>query len=449
MCSILLRQAGVEVNKATTINGETPLFTACYDGYTEIVELLLAVDEVNMNKATTESGVTPLYIACNNGHEGVVKMLLQQAAVNVNTARTDDGATPLYTACYDGFTEIIKLLLAHSAVDINAATSNSGITPLHIASVNGHAAAVKLLLKRAEVDINLASGDGGITALFGASWKGHIEIVKMLLAHGDTDVNQATVDEGATPLHTACYEGHVEVVKVLLAVDGIALNTGNTLGATPLNVAIQEANIEIVELLLAQDKVDVNKATADEMFTPLHCAAMVGSRKAAQILVVAGARLSALDHDGDVPAQVATSHDQPVLAEWLFAVSGWSPLRVAAGCRLHKEAAFLLRRGRIDPDNPVRTTTKSIMTVIATSNALPAALPWQDAPQVCKATIKLVADATRGWHRTTHWLHHKTVRTVVVAVLIIAGRLSSGMFVKAGDNSVPVHKQRATVPRGH
>ena len=34
-----------------------------------------------------------------------------------------------------------------------------------------------------------------------------------------------------------------------------------------------------------------------------------------------------------------------------------------------------------------------------------------------------VADATRGWHRTTHWLHHKAVRDAVVAVLVVVGRL--------------------------
>lgn len=63
------------------------------------------------------------------------------------------------------------------------------------------------------------------------------------------------------------------------------------------------------------------------------------------------------------------------------------------------------------------------MAVVATATAKPAALPWQAAPQICRATTKLVADATRGWHRATHWLHHKAVRDAVFAVLVVVGRL--------------------------
>ena len=64
-----------------------------------------------------------------------------------------------------------------------------------------------------------------------------------------------------------------------------------------------------------------------------------------------------------------------------------------------------------------------MMQAIATSLAKPAALPWWKPPPICKATIKLVADATRAWHRTTHWLHHANVRKVVFTVMVVALRL--------------------------
>ena len=63
------------------------------------------------------------------------------------------------------------------------------------------------------------------------------------------------------------------------------------------------------------------------------------------------------------------------------------------------------------------------MEAVATSKADPAALPWQDAPAICRNTIKLVGDATRGWGRTRHWLHHGKVREAVFAVLAVALRL--------------------------
>merc|ERR1712166_983264 len=90
---------------------------------------------------------------------------------------------------------------------------------------------------------------------------------------------------------------------------------------------------------------------------------------------------------------------------------------------LHNEAAHLLRKGKVDPDDPTATSIKDIVAVIATANAKPAALPWQNAPQICKATQRLVVDATRGWHCTTHGLHHAGVREAVYAVMVVAGRL--------------------------
>lgn len=76
-------------------------------------------------------------------------------------------------------------------------------------------------------------------------------------------------------------------------------------------------------------------------------------------------------------------------------------------------------------DDTAATTVKDVMAAVATSHAKPAALPRQNAPPVCRATIKLVADATRGWHRTTHWLYHTTVRHAVFAVLVVAERLQT------------------------
>ena len=158
--------------------------------------------------------------------------------------------------------------------------------------------------------------------------------------------------------------------------------------------------------------------------------------------------------NGQTPAQIATLSERPILAEWLNAVDGWNPLRVAAGCRLHKDAALLLRKGKIDPDDTAATSVQDIMQLVATSFAKPAVLPWQNAPPICKATIKLVADATRGWHRTTHWLHHMAVRDAVFAVMVVARRLQQKDALPpeapsdalAGTGTTPVAAANAPLP---
>ena len=50
-------------------------------------------------------------------------------------------------------------------------------------------------------------------------------------------------------------------------------------------------------------------------------------------------------------------------------------------------------------------------------------LPWRNPKPLCKLTIKMVNDATRGWQRTTHWLHHAEFRRIVYTVVIVAARL--------------------------
>jgi hypothetical protein len=263
-----------------------------------------------------------------------------------------------------------------------------------------------------------------VAVLFVACQEGHVTVVKLLLAHGGIDVNKA-MDGGTTPLFVACQKGHAAIVKLLLGHNEIDANKATDGGITQLFLVCRGGHAEFVKLLLAHDAIDVNKGTTDGSGTPLHRAILGDAHLVVQHLVVYGASLTAEDGDGLTPAQLATDVHKPALAEWLNAVSGWSQLRVAAGCRLFKDAAFLLRRGKIDPDDTATTTVKDIMAVVATSRAKPAALPWQNAPPVCRATIKLVADATRGWHRTTHWLHHKAVREVVVAVLVVVGRLQT------------------------
>ena len=267
--------------------------------------------------------------------------------------------------------------------------------------------------------MNQTTTDIGATPLYIACENGHVEIIKPLLAHAGIDANKAKTDFGVTPLNMACFGGHAAVVKLLLAHTGIDVNQATTdTGETPLYIACQQGHAAIIKLLLAHDGIDANQARTDIGATPLHAAVGCGVPLAVQYLVVYGASLVADAFEGRTLAQFAALLNKPELAEWLNAVSGWSQLRVAAGCRLYKEAAFLLRRGKIDPDDSATTSVKDIMAVVATANAKPAALPWRDAPHICRATTKLVADATRGWHRTTHWLHHKAVRDAVFTVLV-------------------------------
>ena len=300
--------------------GMNALHVACLQGNAADVELLLGFGA----DPTAEGDVWeraqpgmverkkwkafPLYIAAreeeSEGHQAVVEMLLAHAGVDVNQRTTDSGATALYIACEWGNPRVVKVLLACDAIDVNQArTDVAPTTPLY------------------------ALRDSGITPLYFACAQGHTEIVKMLLARDEIDVNKATDDRG-----------------------------------TPLSVACDTGNIETIRILLADGRADVHSTMSDYggYATLLHITAGNGHLLVAQLLVVYGASLTAtvnIRNNGwnngrtrRTPAQIATMRNHPILAEWLTAVAGWSQLRIAAGCRLHNDAALLLRQGRVDPE---------------------------------------------------------------------------------------------------
>jgi ankyrin repeat protein len=55
---MLLASDGIDVNKARTDYGGTPLFAACEKGHTEVVAMLLACDGIDVNKVKTDTGAT-------------------------------------------------------------------------------------------------------------------------------------------------------------------------------------------------------------------------------------------------------------------------------------------------------------------------------------------------------------------------------------------------------
>ena len=55
-----------------------------YYGNKSWVELLLKCDDVNINTRKHIEGKTPLFLACENGYSSVVEVLLNKTDINVN-----------------------------------------------------------------------------------------------------------------------------------------------------------------------------------------------------------------------------------------------------------------------------------------------------------------------------------------------------------------------------
>ena len=127
--------------------GITPLWTAAYGGFAEIVRALL---EAGADPDTFESRwkMSSLSMAVQNGHIEIVEMLLAAGAA-VEGYRPD-GNTPLIVAGHRGRTEIARILLDAGA-DINA-RSRRGMTPLSAAVESGQLITAKFLAENGGKD---------------------------------------------------------------------------------------------------------------------------------------------------------------------------------------------------------------------------------------------------------------------------------------------------------
>jgi len=83
-------------------------------------------ENINYNQQD-ENGATPLFWACQENHSNVVQLLLHQPNINTNTSmtyETSKGATPLIIASYLGNYECVQQLLQHSTIDTTLTFQN-------------------------------------------------------------------------------------------------------------------------------------------------------------------------------------------------------------------------------------------------------------------------------------------------------------------------------------
>lgn len=152
----------------------------------------------------------------------------------------------------------------------------------------GDVSAMKYLISKGEPLKSLGSDMG----LFAASFHGHWRLCKFLLDQG-AEVNMSSPETGETPLHAAlCNTDRVvydRVLTVLLAA-----------GANPN--AITRDGAETGGFM---------RDCRTRAETPLHRAAAFGSEETIRLLLDAGAKIDAVDANGDTPLSWASWYLRP------------------------------------------------------------------------------------------------------------------------------------------
>ena len=151
-------------------------------------------------------------------------------------------ASPLYYATLFGFRDLTATLLAQHPEGVHVEGGRQ-VTPLHASAYRGHTDIFSLLVKHfPNPDIK---GYVDRTPLHVASNRGRLEIGQLLIDHG-ADVN-AHDDHGWTPLYIAALTGQLAFARMLLD-NGAMTNIPSW--RTPLHVASEHGHGDVVRLLM-------------------------------------------------------------------------------------------------------------------------------------------------------------------------------------------------------
>eukprot|EP00667_Euglena_gracilis_P003132 EG_transcript_3141 len=288
------------------LDGTPPLVAAAASGFTDVVQVLLAMGAdperpahpkkmVRFLKAASAAQnpfvgpatrlpeqrfdrLTPLCAAARHGHPQVVELLLEGNA----TPNTPDGSghTPLMEATACGHHLVARVLVAARA-DPDLAPRGLP-SPLCVAAQHGYAPLLAVLL---EARADPSRGDPrGQSPLFLAAAEGHAASVTTLLTH-NADADQPRPD-GWTPLYAALANWHPAAARALLA-HGAAPHCRLASQSTPLLLATMKGYPDLVDTLLAR-QADPNHADV-EGHTPLVCAVAKGRQRVAAALLAARA----------------------------------------------------------------------------------------------------------------------------------------------------------------
>ena len=179
--------------------------------------------------------------------------------------------------------------------------------------------------------------------------------------------------------------------------------------------------MEVVRILAIDGHADLNTASSRlrgksiPHATPLMCAVMIGDVAMCKLLVLCGADAKVARNGAIILAELYMTGRSDVVA-FFGAVADWPLLKIAAACRLHADARWMLHRGAIEPAD------YSLADLAAISGS-PANALWQGSPGPCDATTALIQAAMSSWSLERHALYHHGVQSAVRTVFLAVERL--------------------------
>ena len=178
----------------------TALHLAAWNGYTELVEVLIEEFGAAL-ELKTSAGSTPLHCAAGNGHKDTVSLLLRKGA---SAGATDDeGRTPLFLAAFHGFDTVCGAIVTGSLMTASQLDTEDtdGRSPMFMAANHGHINIVRLLLQK-KASVSKFSRETKQTVIHVAARRCIPDMMNMLLNSSNQCITYKDMNK-QMPLHTA------------------------------------------------------------------------------------------------------------------------------------------------------------------------------------------------------------------------------------------------------
>lgn len=327
-------------------DGQTPLHIATISGHTGIVDYLLKDKTTariqDMLQAQDISGATPLHEAVRYGHADIARMLLTSGA-QVD-APDSIGKTPLLLIIPQAAQHDVYSLLLQYKANINQ-KDMYGDTVLHIATMGGAKVEILRLLVDSGASVNERNKQG-VTPLAVAIEHNLADHVAFYAAAG-SDIN-AEDNNGNTPL-TRALTGDITLLQTLLTTKNVLSH--DSAGNTPLHIAIMhDAPLSFIKYIV-DTNADVN-ARNKNGDSALYLTVQKNRKTVGELLLDHGASVFSTNTQNYSPLRLAltnggTVQDWLITSSTLNATdgSGNTPLHYAAEWKLDDALKALIQKG--------------------------------------------------------------------------------------------------------
>ncbi|KAG0639960.1 ankyrin repeat-containing domain protein [Tuber brumale] len=248
-----LLACGVDPNTVDE-RGRTSLICATSGRRLGAIRALLADVRVDVNCPWIFGDFGSLHLAVWNGYSDVVRLLLECPGIAVNQANNHPPASLAQPSERDQ--EILYMVMSDEVEGLSV-PGGGGWAPLHGAVYLADPTILAILLGDERVDVNILSGTGYTPLRMSV---GSVEMLPicMLLAHPKIQVHL----EDGTILHFAAVSAEESTIELLLNTRNIGLNATNKNGKTALHLAAYHGRVGVVELLLGCRGLEIGKLDA-------------------------------------------------------------------------------------------------------------------------------------------------------------------------------------------